>query len=434
MVDNAIRFGDEVAEAMRTGGPVVALESTIIAHGLPSPRNVEVAAQIEQTVRDHGAVPATIGMVGGTVVVGLDEAQVRHLGTADGVAKLSVRDLVVAAAKGADGATTVASTAALAARAGIRVFATGGLGGVHRGASESYDESADLTSLSRTEILVVCAGVKSILDVGATLERLETLGVTVIGYGSRRFAGFYLTDSGFDLDWDLDSPAELAATLHLRDSLGLGPGAIVVSNPLPFDVQLDPDLHDRVLADGLDGSGPRGDHRQECDAVPVGPLPRGNPRGKPRGQHRGHPPQRRPGRRNRRGPRVRTTGLNGPTSMTGVRIPVGRVLVVGDIVTDILAVHSEPLAVDSDTPASISLTGGGSAANTAAWLAATGAAVDLLARRGGGRRRRRPPGRARRGGGRLWTDPPHRGRPDRQRDRAGTGAESDHAHRAGCQP
>ena len=253
MVDNAVRIGEEVAEALRTGRPVVALESTIIAHGLPSPRNVEVAAQIQQTVRDHGAVPATIGMVGGTVVVGLDEAQVRHLGTADGVAKLSVRDLVVAAAKGADGATTVASTAALAARAGIRVFATGGLGGVHRGASESYDESADLTSLSRTQILVVCAGVKSILDVGATLERLETLGVTVNGYGSRRFAGFYLTDSGFDLDWDLDSPAELAAMLQLRDSLGLGPGAIVVSNPLPFDVQLDPDLHDRVLADGLDG-------------------------------------------------------------------------------------------------------------------------------------------------------------------------------------
>ncbi len=253
MVDNAIRIGDEVAEALRVGGPVVALESTIIAHGLPSPRNVEVAAQIEQAVRDHGAIPATIGMIGGAVVVGLDEAQVRHLGTAEGVAKLSVRDLAVAATTGADGATTVASTAALAARAGISVFATGGLGGVHRRASESYDESADLTSLSRTRILVVCAGVKSILDVGATLERLESLGVTVIGYGSRRFAGFYLTDSGFDLDWDLDSPAAIAETMRRRDSLGLGPGAIVVSNPLPFDVQLDPDLHDRVLEDGLDG-------------------------------------------------------------------------------------------------------------------------------------------------------------------------------------
>jgi pseudouridine-5'-phosphate glycosidase len=253
MVDNAIRIGEEVAEALHAGQPVVALESTIIAHGLPSPRNVEVAARIEQTVRDHGAVPATIGMIGGTVLVGLDESQVRHLGTAEGVAKLSVRDLAVAATKGADGATTVASTAALAAHVGIRVFATGGLGGVHRGASESYDESADLTSLSRTQVLVVCAGVKSILDVGATLERLETLGVTVIGYGTRRFAGFYLTDSGFDLDWDLDSAQDFAAVMRRRDSLGLAHGAIVVSNPLPFDVQLDPDLHDRVLAEGLDG-------------------------------------------------------------------------------------------------------------------------------------------------------------------------------------
>jgi len=258
MVDNAIRVGDEVARALDSGSAVVALESTIIAHGLPSPRNVDVAAQIEQTVRDHGAVPATIGMIGGTVVVGLNEAQVRHLGTADGVAKLSVRDLAAAATKGSDGATTVASTAALAARAGIKVFATGGLGGVHRGASDSYDESADLTALSRTPILVVCAGVKSILDVGATLERLETLGVTVIGYGSRRFAGFYLTDSGFDLEWDLDSAEEIAAAMRHRDSLGLAPGAIVVSNPLPFDVQLDPDLHDRVLEEGLDGLGRKG--------------------------------------------------------------------------------------------------------------------------------------------------------------------------------
>jgi pseudouridine-5'-phosphate glycosidase len=253
MVDNAIRIRDDVAATLRAGGAVVALESTIIAHGLPSPRNVEVAAQIEQTVRDHGAVPATIGMISGTVVVGLDEAEVGHLGTSDGVAKLSVRDLAVAATTGADGATTVASTATIAAAAGIRVFATGGLGGVHRGASESYDESADLTALSRTPILVVCAGVKSILDVGATLERLETLGVTVIGHGTRRFAGFYLTDSGFDLDWALDSVEEFATTMRRREALGLPPGAIVVSNPLPFEVQLDPDLHDQVLSDGIDG-------------------------------------------------------------------------------------------------------------------------------------------------------------------------------------
>ncbi len=253
MVDDATRVSEEVAEALRVGAAVVALESTIIAHGLPSPRNVEVAAQIEQTVRDHGAVPATIGMVGGTVVIGLTESEIHHLGTAAGVAKLSARDLAIAATAGTDGATTVASTATTAARAGISVFATGGLGGVHRGASESYDESADLTALSRTRIAVVCSGVKSILDVGATLERLETLGVTVIGHGTRRFAGFYLTDSGFDLDWALDSPAEFAATMRRRDSLGLPPGAIVVSNPLPFDVQLDPDLHDQVLEEGLDG-------------------------------------------------------------------------------------------------------------------------------------------------------------------------------------
>jgi pseudouridylate synthase len=248
-----LRLSDEVAQAIRRGAPVVALESTIISHGLPRPRNLDVAREIEQTVRRQGAVPATIGMVGGEVVVGLDDAQLKHLATADTVAKLSLRDLAVAATLGADGATTVASTAALAARAGIAVFATGGLGGVHRGASESYDESADLVALGRTPILVVCAGVKSILDVGATLERLETLGVTVVGYGSRRFAGFYLTDSGFDLDWALDTPAQLASALHHRSALGLPAGAIVVSNPLPVDEQLDPALHDAVLAEGLAG-------------------------------------------------------------------------------------------------------------------------------------------------------------------------------------
>jgi len=248
-----LRVSDEVAQAVRDGAPVVALESTIISHGLPRPRNVEVAREIEQTVRGQGAVPATIGMLAGEVVVGLDDAQLKHLATADNVAKLSVRDLAVAATLRADGATTVASTATLAARAGITIFATGGLGGVHRGASESYDESADLVALGRTPILVVCAGVKSILDVGATLERLETLGVTVIGYASRRFAGFYLSDSGFDLDWALDTPAQLAEVLSHRSTLGLPAGAIVVSNPLPVDEQLDPALHDAVLTEGLAG-------------------------------------------------------------------------------------------------------------------------------------------------------------------------------------
>lgn len=246
-----IRYGAEVADALRDGRPVVALESTIVSHGLPRPENLRVARQIEATVRDAGAVPATIGMVGGELVVGLDDAQLTRLATVDGVAKLSVRDLAVAAATGADGATTVAATSAVAAAAGIGVFATGGLGGVHREAAQTFDESADLTTLARTPIAVVCAGVKSILDVGATLERLETLGVSVVGYRTRRFPGFYLTDGGFDLDWSVDSPEQVADVLAAREQHGLHGGGLVVANPLPVDEQLDPELHDRTLADGL---------------------------------------------------------------------------------------------------------------------------------------------------------------------------------------
>ncbi|GHJ09436.1 pseudouridine-5'-phosphate glycosidase [Micromonospora humidisoli] len=246
-----IRPGTEVAEALRDGRPVVALESTIVSHGLPRPDNLRVARQIEQTVRDAGAVPATIGMVGGELVVGLDDAQLTRLATVDGVAKLSVRDLAVAAATGADGATTVAATSAVAAAVGIGVFATGGLGGVHREAAQTFDESADLVTLARTPITVVCAGVKSILDVGATLERLETLGVGVVGYRTRRFPGFYLTDSGFDLDWSVDSPEQVAAVLAAREQHGVHGGGLIVANPLPVDEQLDPALHDRTLTEGL---------------------------------------------------------------------------------------------------------------------------------------------------------------------------------------
>ncbi|MEV5692285.1 pseudouridine-5'-phosphate glycosidase [Micromonospora globbae] len=251
MTNFHIRYGAEVADALRDGRPVVALESTIVSHGLPRPENLRVARQIEATVRDAGAVPATIGMVGGELVVGLDDAQLTRLATVDGVAKLSVRDLAVAAATGADGATTVAATSAVAAAAGIGVFATGGLGGVHREAAQTFDESADLTTLARTPIAVVCAGVKSILDVGATLERLETLGVSVVGYRTRRFPGFYLTDGGFDLDWSADSPEQVADVLAAREQHGLHGGGLVVANPLPVDEQLDPELHDRTLADGL---------------------------------------------------------------------------------------------------------------------------------------------------------------------------------------
>jgi pseudouridine-5'-phosphate glycosidase len=251
--EHAIKPSAEVAAALAAGRAVVALESTIVSHGLPRPDNLKIAHEIEETVRAAGAVPATIGMVGGRIVVGLDDAQLARLATADDVVKLSVRDLAVAAAAGFDGATTVAATAAIAACAGITVFATGGLGGVHRAAAESFDESADLTTLARTPVAVVCAGVKSILDVGATLERLETLGVPVIGYRTRRFPGFYRTDSGYDLDWSVDSPDEVARIMRARVRQGVSEAGLIVANPLPPEEQLDPDLHDRVLADGLVG-------------------------------------------------------------------------------------------------------------------------------------------------------------------------------------
>jgi pseudouridine-5'-phosphate glycosidase len=252
VTDFQIRYGEHVTRARRDGRPVVALESTIISHGLPHPDNLRVAREIEQAVRDNGAVPATIGMIGGELTVGLDDAQIEHLALAEGVAKLSVRDLAVAAAKRADGATTVAATSAVAAAADIGVFATGGLGGVHREANVTFDESADLGTLARTPIVVVCAGVKSILDVGATLERLETLGVSVAGYGTRRFPGFFVTDGGFDVDWQLDTPAEVADVIRARFDQGAGAGALVLANPLPAGEQLDPALHDRTLAEGLE--------------------------------------------------------------------------------------------------------------------------------------------------------------------------------------
>lgn len=247
-----IRLSDEVAEALDAGRPVVALESTIISHGLPRPDNLRIARQIEARVRENGAVPATIGMLGGQLHVGLDDDALTRLATGDDVVKLSVRDLAVAASLGADGATTVASTSAVAAAVGIGVFATGGLGGVHRGANQTFDESADLTTLARTPIAVVCAGVKSILDVGATLERLETLGIGVLGYGTRRFPGFFISDSGYGLDWSVDTPEQVAAVMLAQDDQGLHETGIVVANPVPVDEQLDPGLHDRILAEGLE--------------------------------------------------------------------------------------------------------------------------------------------------------------------------------------
>jgi pseudouridylate synthase len=240
-----------LAEALASGRPVVALESAIVTHGLPRPRNLEVARQAEEAVREGGALPATIAVVHGKARVGLDDDALREIAEGNGVVKCGVRDLAVVAARGGSGGTTVAATAHLAARAGIHVFATGGLGGVHRDARESWDESADLEVLGRTGIVVVCAGVKSILDVGATLERLETLNVTVLGYRTDRFPGFYLTDSGFPVPWRVESAADVAAAVRAREELGTESSAVVVANPLPAEEQLDPELHDRVLAQGL---------------------------------------------------------------------------------------------------------------------------------------------------------------------------------------
>ncbi|MER7518739.1 pseudouridine-5'-phosphate glycosidase [Streptomyces sp. NPDC126499] len=242
---------EEVREALHEGRPVVALESTIIAHGLPRPRNLTVARELEALVRDGGAVPATIAVVDGTVRIGLDEAGLARIAEDPSVRKLGHRDLAPALATGATGATTVSATALLADTAGIRVFATGGLGGVHREWAESQDESADLRLLAQVGVTVVCAGVKSILDVPATLQRLETLGVTVVGYGTDTFPGFYLTSSGEPVDWTVRTPQDVAQVMRAQDELGGSRSALIVAHPVAPERQLDPDLHDRVLADGL---------------------------------------------------------------------------------------------------------------------------------------------------------------------------------------
>ncbi|MBA3388373.1 MAG: pseudouridine-5'-phosphate glycosidase [Actinomycetota bacterium] len=245
-----MKISPEVEDALRRGGPVVALESTLISHGLPHPNNLDLAREAEDIVRQERAVPATIAVIEGLPKAGLDAADLELLASG-GVPKLSVRDLPFAVAKGCHGATTVAATAHLAARAGISLFATGGIGGVHRGARDSWDVSADLAALARTPVAVVCSGVKSILDVPATLEQLETLGVPVAGFRARCFPGFYLTDSGSPLDWSVESEEEAARLVAAVRSIGQEGCGLVIANPIPEAEQLDPDLHDRALADAL---------------------------------------------------------------------------------------------------------------------------------------------------------------------------------------
>ena len=244
-------IADEVRTALGEGRGVVALESTIISHGLPSDSSAQVAREIEDAVRVSGAVPATIAIVDGHVRIGLDDNALDRIATDGSVVKSSIRDLGNVIATGALGATTVASTAYLAHRAGIRVFATGGLGGVHRGADNSFDESADRHALSHTPVAVVCAGVKSILDVAATLERLETLSVALVGYRSERFPGFYIRDSGYAVPWVVRSSAEIAGILRARDALGLEQ-ALVVANPIPHGKEMNRELHDATLVAALD--------------------------------------------------------------------------------------------------------------------------------------------------------------------------------------
>lgn len=244
------RVAEPVAAALAAGSAVVALESTIISHGLPRPRNLEAARSFEVQLSDAGVTPATIALLDGEVCIGLTDAQLVRVAGDDDVVKVSVRDLPVAVATRRSGATTVAATSYLAARAGIRVFATGGIGGVHRLASQTFDESADLPTLAATPITVVSAGVKSILDIEATLERMETLGITVVGYGTASFPSFWVTDSGYELDWSVPDAAAVAQVMAARDELGLS-GAVVVANPLPLDQQLDPALHNAALARAL---------------------------------------------------------------------------------------------------------------------------------------------------------------------------------------
>jgi pseudouridine-5'-phosphate glycosidase len=229
---------------------VVALESTIISHGLPRPGNYAAARTFEELLEDQGVTPATIAVIDGVPKVGLSPQDLERIAADDSVVKVSSRDIAIAIARKVTGGTTVAATSVLAARAGLRVFATGGLGGVHRGAAESFDESADLTVLSRTPITVVSAGVKSILDIPATLERLETLSVAVVGYRTSRFPAFWLSDSGYDLDWRVDSPAEIADIMAARDAFG-EPSALLIANPLPAALQLDPGALDAALSEAL---------------------------------------------------------------------------------------------------------------------------------------------------------------------------------------
>ena len=251
MLEKYLDINQEVKKALEEGRPVVALESTIISHGMPYPRNVETALKVEEIIRDNGAIPATIAILNGKLKVGLTEEEIEHLGkAAEKVLKTSRRDIPFIVAREADGATTVASTMIIAALAGIKVFATGGVGGVHRGAETSFDISADLQELAHTNVAVVCAGAKSILDIGLTLEYLETMGVPVVGFCTEEMPAFYTRKSGFGVDYRIDDIEELALAIKAKWDLGLD-GGLLVANPIPEEHQIDPDIINKAINDAL---------------------------------------------------------------------------------------------------------------------------------------------------------------------------------------
>lgn len=253
----------EAAEALKAGKPVVALESTIISHGMPYPQNVETALQVEKIIRENGAVPATIAVIGGRLKAGLSPEEIDYLGkTGSAVAKASRRDLPVLVAQGRDGATTVTTTMMIAHMAGIQVFATGGIGGVHRGAETTMDISADLEELARTPVMVVCAGAKSILDLGLTLEYLETHGVPVIGYGTEELPAFYTRKSSFGVDYRIDTPEDLAKAFYVKQDMGLG-GGMLVTNPIPEEFSMDADVINKAISDAVAEAKEQGIHGKE---------------------------------------------------------------------------------------------------------------------------------------------------------------------------
>ena len=259
-----LSLSPEVAKALEEGKPVVALESTSISHGMPYPQNVETALRVEQTIRDNGAVPATIAIIGGKMKAGCTKEEIEYLGKkGQAVIKASRRDLPVLLARGEDGATTVTTTMIIASLAGIKVFATGGIGGVHRGAQQTFDISADLEELAQTQVMVICAGAKSILDLGLTLEYLETKGVPVIGYGTDELPAFYTRHSGFGVDYRIDTPEELAAAFQAKIACGLK-GGMLVTNPIPEEYSMDADVINAAIEKALSEADKKGVHGKQC--------------------------------------------------------------------------------------------------------------------------------------------------------------------------